>query len=234
MKIHKFDPAEISGIIFDLDGVITNTASIHSVAWQKSFDTHLKEISKKKFIKSDYLNYIDGKPRLNGIQDYLNSRKIKITKLLVDTISREKNYLFQSLIKINEIETFNDSIKLLKEIKKQKIKVAVASSSKNCRLILKKTKLLRIFDFIIDGNDLEKRKIKGKPNPDIFLIAIKKLKLNKHKTLIFEDSSSGIISAANSGAKFIIGVARSSNNKELMKAGANIVVNSIDQIRINK
>lgn len=233
MITHKFNHLEISGIIFDLDGVITNTASIHEMAWKKSFDRYLKIFSKKKFSTDDYLNHIDGKPRLKGINDYLIYRNIPITQPLIDIINLEKNKLFLNLIKKTKIEIYPDAINLLKDIKKYKIKVAVASSSKNCRLILKKIKISDMFDFIIDGVDLENKKIRGKPDPDIFLHAIEKLNLNKKRTLIFEDSSSGVISAVKSKTKFVIGVARNSNEIELKTSGANIIVNTINQIRIS-
>ena len=232
MKEHRFNHSEISGIIFDLDGVITNTASIHKIAWKLSFDKYLKNISKKKFVSSDYFNHIDGKPRLKAIFDYLDYRKIKKTKKLIAIINKEKNNLFRSLLKKKKIKIFHDALNLLKEIKKYKIKVGVASSSKNCKFILKKKKLKNKFDFIIDGVDLEKKKLMGKPNPAIFLIALKKLCLNKKKTLIFEDSPSGIISAKRSGARFVVGVARKSNEKELKKSGANIIIKTMNQIKI--
>ena len=232
MKQHKFNHSEISGVIFDLDGVITDTASIHKTAWKEAFNKYLKIISKKKFLNSDYFNHIDGKPRLEAIHDYLNYRKIEKTKKLVNKINKEKNKLFRSLLKTKDIKVFKDAIDLLNQIKKYNIKVAVASSSKNCRFILKKIKLLNKFDFIVDGVDLEVKKINGKPNPGIFLIALKKLSLNKKKTLIFEDSSSGIISAKKSGVQFVIGVARKANEKTLKKAGSKIIINKINQIKI--
>ena len=232
MKKHNFNHLKISGIIFDLDGVITDTASIHKIAWKNTFDKNLKNISKQKFIFSDYFNYIDGKPRQEAIHDYLDYRKIKKTKKLINIINKEKNNLFRNLLKKKKIKVFKDSLILLEKIKKFKIKVALASSSKNCRFILKKLKLLKKFDFVVDGSDLEKKKINGKPDPGIFLIALKKLSLNKKKTLIFEDSSSGVIAAKKSGVKFVIGIARKFNNKNLKKSGAGIVINKMNQIKI--
>lgn len=230
---HKFNHSEISGIIFDLDGVITNTASLHEKAWKKSFDKYLKTLSKNKFSTDDYLNHIDGKPRLKGIHDYLTFRNIEIKKSLVDSINVEKNKIFLTLIQQTKIETYPDAIDLLKDIKKYKIKVAVASSSKNCRLILKKIKLLDAFDYIIDGVDLENKKMIGKPYPDIFLDAITNLNLDKKRTLILEDSSSGVIAATASHVEFIVGIARNYNDLELKKSGANIIVNNINQIKIS-
>lgn len=232
MKKFKFNHSNISGIIFDLDGVITDTASIHKIAWKNSFDKYLKDISKKKFLSSHYLNYIDGKPRIKAIHDYLDYRKINKKKKLIKIISNEKNNLFRNLLKTRKIKVFKDTLNLIEKIKKFNIKVAVASSSKNCKYILKKKKLLKKFDFVVDGADLEKKKINGKPNPGIFLIAIKKLSLNKKKTLIFEDSCSGVTSAKRSGVRFVIGVARKSNDYLLKKSGANIVINKLSQIQI--
>ena len=232
MKMYNFNKSEIDGVIFDLDGVITNTASLHEIAWKQSFDKHLQKISTKKFSKHDYINHIDGKPRLKGIHDYLIFRKIKINKSLTDIINIEKNNIFLGLIESRDIEVYDDTINLIKLLKKYKIKIAVASSSKNCRLILKKIALIDTFDFIIDGLDLEKKNINGKPEPTIFKNAIKELGLEKNKTIIIEDSSSGIISAVKSGAKYVIGIARKSNELELKKSCPHIILNTLNQIRI--
>ena len=232
MKKYKFNHLEISGIIFDLDGVITNTASLHKIAWKISFDKYLKKISKKKFVNKDYYNFIDGKPRLKAINDYLDYRKIYKNKELINLINKEKNILFRGLLKKKKILIFQDIFKILKQIKKYNIKTAVASSSKNCKYILKKINFLQKFDYVIDGKFLEANKLKGKPNSTIFSIVLKKLSLNKKKTIILEDSSFGVLAAKRSGVKFVIGVARKSNAKELKEFGAKIVVKSINQIEI--
>lgn len=232
MISYKFLHSEISGVIFDLDGVITNTASLHEMAWKKAFYNKLKFFTNTKLTKTEYLDFLDGKPRLKGINDFLKYKKIKKTQILIESISTEKNKIFLNLIKDKKIKVFQDSLNLIKQIKKFNVKIAVASSSKNCRYILKKINLIDSFDFIIDGTDLETLKKKGKPSPDIFLIALKKLSLNKKQTIIIEDSSAGVVSAFKSGANFVIGIARSSNQDDLKNSGAKIVVNNLNNIKV--
>ena len=224
----------IDGVIFDLDGVITDTATIHKKAWKITFDNSLKDLCKKKFSKFDYYKYIDGKPRLDGISVYLKSRKLILSNKLIQKISKKKNILFKNLVKINKIILYKDALNLIKLLKINKIKIGLASSSKNCKFIIKKAKIYNLFDYIIDGQDLEKKKLKGKPNPKIFLEALKSLNLKKDKTVIIEDSASGVKAAFDSNVKFPVGICRKSNSKDLKKNGARIVLKSLNNLLIQK
>ena len=224
----------IDGVIFDLDGVITDTATIHKKAWKITFDNSLKDLCKKKFSKLDYYKYIDGKPRLDGISVYLKSRKLILSNKLIQKISKKKNILFKNLVKINKIILYKDALNLIKLLKINKIKIGLASSSKNCKFIIKKAKIYNLFDYIIDGQDLEKKKLKGKPNPKIFLEALKSLNLKKDKTVIIEDSASGVKAAFDSNVKFPVGICRKSNSKDLKKNGARIVLKSLNNLLIQK
>jgi alpha,alpha-trehalase len=224
----------IDGVIFDLDGVITDTATIHKKAWKVTFDNSLKNLCKKKFSNLDYYKYIDGKPRLDGISIYLKSRRLILSNKLIKKISNEKNILFKNLVKINKIILYKDALNLIKLLKINKIKIGLASSSKNCKFIIKKAKIYNLFDYIIDGQDLEKKKLKGKPNPKIFLEALKSLNLKKDKTVIIEDSASGVKAAFDSNVKFPVGICRKSNSKDLKKNGARIVLKSLNNLLIQK
>lgn len=169
----------IDGVIFDLDGVITDTATIHKKAWKLTFDNSLKNLCKKKFSNLDYYKYIDGKPRLDGISIYLKSRRLILSNKLIKKISNEKNILFKNLVKINKIIIYKDALNLIKLLKINKIKIGLASSSKNCRFIIKKAKIYNLFDSIIDGQDLEKKKTERKTKSKNFFGSFKKLEFKK-------------------------------------------------------
>ena len=233
MTLKKYKFKNIEGVIFDLDGVITNTASIHKNAWKKTFDIFLKKNGSKEFKSIDYYRFIDGKPRDEAIKDYLKVKKIDFDNKIVSQISNKKNILFRQILKEKGVKLFSDAKKLLLKIKKKNIKIALASSSKNCSYIVRKSKIYNFFEFIIDGEDLDRKKIKGKPNPKIFVEVIKKLKLSKKNTIIIEDSIEGIKAAYKSNVKFPIAISRNSNIRKLKKNGAKIVLKSLNQIFIN-
>tara|TARA_B110001450_G_scaffold254698_1_gene280596 strand:+ start:1211 stop:1915 length:705 start_codon:yes stop_codon:yes gene_type:complete len=234
MTKKKFESINIEGVIFDLDGVITNTATIHMSAWKATFNDILKNIINIKFTNKDYYKYIDGKPRLEGIITFLKIKKIKYNLRLIDLINKKKNILFRKLINKNDIKIYKDSINLIKRLKKNNKKIALASSSKNCRYIIRRAGIYNLFDYIIDGSDLEKKKLKGKPNPKIFLEAIKNLNINKKKTAIIEDSASGMKAAYKTNVKFPIGISRKKNDVELKKNGAKIVLRTLNHLIIKK
>ncbi len=223
------------GAIFDLDGVITDTAEIHFKAWKKIFNSFLKkyyEKEKKKFIpftKQDYLRYVDGIPRYKGVESFLNSRKIKIpqgkendseSKQTIYGLGKKKNSYYKNLIKEEKPKVFDSTVSLIKKLRKNKIKIAIISSSKNCKLILKKTNLLGLADKIIDGKDSEKIGLKGKPEPDIFLTASKKLKLKPEECFIVEDAVKGVLAGQKGNFGLVIGLQR---GKEKLETADTIV-----------
>jgi len=224
------------GAIFDLDGVLTQTAKIHAKAWKEMFDEFLKNHysgKNKQFVlfdeKEDYLKYVDGKPRYNGVREFLKSRKIEIPygkpsdPISMKTISglgNKKNKIYLSMIKKEKLPVFKSSIDLIDKFKKSGIKVAVVSSSKNARLVLKRTGLFHLFKIIVDGAVAEKANLSGKPNPDIFLYAAKKLGLGPSECVIFEDAISGVKAGINGNFGMVVGISR--NNNKLPEADVTV------------
>lgn len=216
-------------VVFDLDGVISDTASLHKKAWKIVFNKYIvsQKIKVKKFTYKDYYLYVDGKPRVNGINDFFKSRNIIIKKKINNNIANNKNKIFKKIIKTSKVLVFKDSLVLIKKLKNKKIKIALASSSKNCRLIIKKLKLKKYFNYICDGSDLEKLNLPGKPEPHIFNKCFEKLKTDPKFSTIIEDSISGIIAAKKSKVKNCIAIDRKNNYRHLQNAGANIIVKSL-------
>ena len=235
-------------IIFDLDGVITDTASIHSQAWKQTFDDFLKKygLNKKKHFKkfdieSDYLLYVDGKPRYDGVKSFLESRAIEIPwgneddcleNMTICGVGNKKNQLFNRLLSNNKDIIFDSTIKLIHELREHDVKVGVASSSKNCTKILKNLELDYLFEVCVDGNVSAKLGLKGKPAPDIFTHACDSLGVAYHKTAIIEDANSGVKAGKDGNFGLIIGLARHNNHKELKAFGADIVVADLEEINI--
>ena len=233
-------------VIFDLDGVITKTALVHSSAWKKMFDDYLKERAEKtgeEFIEftheNDYLNYVDGKPRYKGVLSFLESRGIELPfgdpedsteKETVCGIGNRKNIAFNEILKRDGVEVYPSTVELIHELKKKGIKVGVASSSKNCKVVLEASGLLDLMETRVDGIVSAELGLDGKPEPDIFTTAADNLGVTYDKTVVVEDAVSGVQAGAKGNFGLVLGIARENNEKELQKNGADIVVTDIDEI----
>jgi beta-phosphoglucomutase family hydrolase len=235
-------------VIFDLDGVITDTASVHSRAWKQAFDGVLKHYSNlydKKYItfdiNRDYLKYVDGKPRYDGVESFFNSRNIIIPygtpedtseMITICGIGNKKNEIFNNILEGEGAFVFESSINLINILLENDIKVAVASSSKNCIPILKSVKLDHLFEVFIDGIASVERKLKGKPQPDIFLTACNDMGVCPDRTVVVEDANSGVAAGKSGNFGLIVGIARYKNHNELKTHGADIVVSDLSELNI--
>lgn len=235
-------------VLFDLDGVLTSTEKIHSACWKKMFDDFLLNYSKENNlefvpfdINSDYLNYVDGKPRYRGVEDFLSSRGIEIPagnkddshdEISVCGLGNKKNLLFNKMIGKEPVEVYESSIELVKHLKDNKFRIAVVSSSKNCKTILKAAGIEKYFELVVDGITAEKTGLSGKPLPDTYLEAAKKLGTKPEETVVVEDAVSGVQAGRNGNFGLVVGIARKDNNKELEKNGADIVVDDLREFVI--
>ena len=221
-------------IVLDLDGVVTDTRGHHFHAWKSTFDDYLLKLKpQKEFSLDDYEKYVDGKPRRQGIRVFLNSRLIPFNESDVEMIARKKNDFYLQNLRNGKLNIFEDAKKLIDELKQQSISFAIVSSSENCREILKKLNLLEMPEAIVDGTDGLKLKLKGKPAPDFFIEALKRLGLKGNECIAVEDSSSGITACKNAHFKKVFGLARNNHDstKLLKEAGADIVIKSLDEIK---
>jgi len=240
--------SRIQAGIFDLDGVITQTAKVHALAWKEMFDDYLKahqgrqEKMKPFDIDSDYSQYVDGKPRYNGVKSFLESRGIELpfgspedppNKETICGLGNRKNQLFRRKIQAHGAETYSDAVEFIRSFREKGIKTGVVSSSKNCGDILEAAGLTGLFDAKVDGRDLDKYNLKGKPDPDIFLEATKRLNVDPEQSVVFEDAISGIQAGKQGGFGCVVGVARKDNFSSLKKAGADAVIRDFSQIILN-
>lgn len=243
MKKYSFEAG-----IFDMDGVITKTAIVHSNAWKMVFDDCLKEEAKangqefKEFTHDDYLNFVDGKPRLKGIKSFLESRGINYEqgtpedteeKKTIYAIGNKKNKKFRDILKDDGVEVYQPCIDLIKDLKANGVKVGVVSSSKNCQFILEAAGVLDLFETRVDGVVAEELKLEGKPEGDIFVRATVNLGTLPSKSVVFEDAISGVQAGRNGGFAFVVGVARSDNVDALNKNGADVVITSFSTLNLD-
>jgi beta-phosphoglucomutase family hydrolase len=235
-----------SGAVFDLDGVITQTAKVHFSAWKQTFETFLakrKGLSaeqKRPFTyEEDYVPYVDGKPRYQGVKSFLESRDVSLpfgkhtdaaTRVSVCGVGNRKNELFRELVATDGVEIYQSTIDFIKDLKKQGVKVAAASSSMNCRFILEKTGLDSLFEDIVGGTVSRELGLKGKPEPDIFLVAADNIGVDPGSSILVEDAISGVEAGRRGNFALVIGIARTGDHQPLRAKGADIVVNDMKDL----
>ncbi len=244
MKKNNFD-----AVVFDLDGVITKTATTHSRAWKKMFDQYLLDRSKKnneqfiEFTPNDYLTFVDGKPRYEGVKSFLESRKIELpfgtpeddtNQETVCGLGNRKNEAFNDVLKKEGVEVYPSTVRFLEQLKADNIRIGVASSSKNCEAVLNAAGLMHFVETRVDGVVSAEIGLSGKPAPDIFLTAAKNLGVDINKTIVVEDAVSGVKAGKNGNFGLVIGLAREDNNEALKANGADIVVNDLEEISLEE
>lgn len=226
-------PSRWDAVIFDLDGVITKTAKLHAAAWKELFDGYLTD--KEEFTFEDYARYVDGKPRDEGIKGFLASRGIPLpSEEEIERMGDQKNRAFRDHLKKEGIEVFPSTVELIHDLKRCGMKVGVISSSKNCADILERVGLLSLFDVKIDGLDALEKGYKGKPHPTVFLEAAKAIGVAPERAIVVEDAISGVQAGRAGGFGLVIGVDRLGQREELLKEGADVVVDDLEEVFVAK
>ncbi len=234
----------IDALIFDLDGVITQTRKTHKKAWKEMFDRFFKKHhpGQDSMLENDYQEYIDGKPRYQGVESFLKSRNIDLPfgsindKPGFDSIcalGNVKNELFNEILEKEGVEIYEDALEKLKEWKQKGIKTAIVSSSKNCKKIIEVAGIEDLFDTRVDGVVSEEIKLKGKPDPDIFTEAARRLKARPENSIVFEDATSGVKAGQRGYFGLVVGVSRFNNKEALLENGADITIDNFNELDLN-
>jgi len=239
-------PGEYGAWLFDLDGVITDTASVHAAAWKRTFDGYLKEMSEREGepfepfeINPDYYRYVDGKPRYDGVDSFLRSRGIVLEwgnpndppdRGTVCGLGNRKNAMFNEVLRFRGVEAFGSSVALIRKLKSRGRRVAVVTSSKNCDAVLKAAGIQDLFDARVDGNIAAEKKLAGKPAPETYEDAARMLGMLPEQTVVIEDAISGVQAGRAGGFGLVIGVARSDDPEILRESGADVVVRDLAEL----
>jgi beta-phosphoglucomutase family hydrolase len=232
--------------LFDLDGVLTDTASVHAAAWKQMFDDYLRARAEragtefKPFdVSADYGPYVDGKPRLAGTVSFLRSRGIELPEGSPDDppgtetlngLSRAKNDLVQEKIKTVGVEVYPGSVRYLHACKDAGLITAVVSSSANAEQVLEVAGMASMIDHRVDGVTAKQRKLPGKPAPDTFLAAAADLGVDKSQAVVFEDALAGVAAGKAGGFGFVVGVNRLDQAQKLRENGASVVVDDLAEL----
>lgn len=233
-------------VLFDLDGVLTDTARLHAAAWKQMFDEYLAERAERTGepfrpfdTGADYVRYVDGKPRFDGVRDFLEGRGIALpegsaddppTRETVCGLGNRKNDLVNATLASEGVEAYPGSVALVRNLREQGMKTAVVTSSSNCDTVLAAAGIADLFDARVDGSDLGELGLAGKPAPDAFLEAARRLGVDAKRAVVVEDAISGVQAGSAGGFGMVIGVARKDNAQALTENGADVVVNDLSEI----
>lgn len=232
-------PDHITTCLFDLDGVLTGTAALHRAAWKETFDPLLAARGLEPFTEADYLSYVDGRPRFDGVRAFLLSRGIELPEGPPDAppsddtvqgVGNRKNERVQVIITERGVNPYPGSVRYLEEARKAGLRIGVVTSSANGRAVLDAADLSKFVEVRIDGVVIVERKLKGKPAPDSFLAGAEALNTAPVNTAVFEDALSGVQAGKAGHFGYVVGVDRAGQADELRAHGADVVVTDLAQL----
>jgi len=220
-------PASFDAVLFDLDGVLTATSALHAAAWKQAFDAVLGEPFDAE---RDYLAHVDGKPRLEGVRDMLRSRGLEPDAELVRSIAARKQALVERALAVGGVDAFPGSVSWVEKLRSEGVLTAVVSSSSNARAVLGAAGIEGLFDVTVDGAEVARLGLRGKPAPDGFLAAAGRLGVLPHGAVVVEDALAGVAAGRAGAFGLVIGVARGAAPAALLAAGADIVVDDLGEL----
>jgi len=246
----KLTDLHFDGVIFDLDGVVTLTASVHAAAWKKLFDGYLNKRAERDDepfcpfdSRKDYLHYVDGKPRYEGVRSFLESRGIHLPQGTPSDgpdeetlcgLGNKKDVYFKQVLEEKDVEVDQATLTFIHELQGHGVRVGIASSSKNCLLILRRAGIEGLFEARVDGVVSESLGLKGKPNPDIFLKCAELLGVEPDKAIVVEDAVSGVQAGRNGRFGLVLGIDRGNISATLRENGADLVVEGLGETTVER
>lgn len=235
-------------VIFDMDGVVTETATVHAQAWKRMFDEYLRRRERKhgepfrEFSHAqDYRTHVDGKPRYQGVAAFLASRDLALpTGTPEDAAGAEtvcglgnrKDELFREILATAGVKVYPGTLALIGELRAAGIKVGLATSSQNSELVLGRSPAAGLFGTVVDGLVSARLGLRGKPHPDIFALAAANLGVRCDRAVVVEDAVTGVRAGARGGFGLVVGVAREDNAEELRENGADVVVRDLAEVNM--
>ena len=235
-------PEDIHACLFDLDGVVTKTAVVHAAAWKEMFDAFLRERDPARyrpFEAADYDEYVDGRPRADGVRTFLASRGIDLPDgdpddppgaETVHGLGNRKNELVLAKIRTDGVEAYDGTLRYLEAVRAHGLSTAIVSSSANCRDVLRSIGAEQFFDVRIDGVVAAERKLPGKPHPDTFLAAAEDLGVAPREAAVFEDALAGMDAGRAGRFGYVVGVDRVGQTDALYRHGADVVVKDLAEL----
>jgi len=233
-------PDRVKGCLFDLDGVLTPTAKVHAAAWKQMFDEFLRGRGERPFDElRDYDEYVDGRPRLDGVRAFLASRGIELPEgdpedtpgtETVAGLGNRKNEIVLRMFRASGVEAYPGSVRYVEAARDAGLRRAVVSSSANTVEILASAGISDLFDSVVDGNVRRREGLQGKPAPDTFLFAARGLGLEAAQAAVFEDALAGVAAGRAGRFGLVVGVDRIGQADALREHGADVVVTDLEEL----
>jgi beta-phosphoglucomutase family hydrolase len=229
-------PEGITACLFDLDGVLTQTAKLHSAAWKEMFDEFLRERAEETgeefvpFDSTDYDRYVDGRPRMDGVRTFLDARGIEHDDELDRRLGDRKNELVLQLIRERGVEVYDSSIAFVERARDRGLRRAVVSSSSNTQEVLQSVEIQDLFEAVVDGIVAEREGLAGKPAPDTFLAGARALGVEPAHAAVFEDALAGVEAGRAGDFGWVVGVDRTGQADALSEHGADVVVSDLSEL----
>jgi beta-phosphoglucomutase family hydrolase len=239
-------PHGVDACLFDLDGVLTQTAKVHAAAWKQMFDDYLREraaASGQELVPfdpvGDYDEYVDGKPRYEGVRSFLSSRGIELPQgsrddppgaETIDGLGNRKNEIVLAMIREDGVDPYEGSVRYVRAVREAGLRRAVVSSSTNCKDVLEAAGIDDLLEERIDGVVAERDHLKGKPAPDTFLAGARALGTGAGQAAVFEDALAGVEAGRSGDFGFVVGVDRVGQGDALRAHGADTVVRDLAEL----
>lgn len=238
-------PDDVEVLLFDLDGVLTETATLHAAAWKEMFDEFLARWCADHgepyapFTMRDYILHVDGKQRADGVRSFLASRGIRLPEgdpgddpsvATVHGLGNRKNGVIQLIIRERGVQPFEGARRYVEAARAAGLRRGVVSSSANASAMLEASGMDRLFDSVVDGNTAVREHLAGKPAPDMFLAGARRLGAGPERAAVFEDAIAGVQAARRGGFRYVVGVGRGGHAGELLQEGADVVVGDLAEL----
>ena len=238
---------ELDAVLFDLDGVVTRTAQVHAAAWKRLFDAYLRTHAErsggpfKPFTPEDYRRYVDGLPRQEGTRRFLESRGLRLPEGSPEDgpdaetlygLGKRKNTWFLEALERQGVDVDPAAVELLERVRAAGMRTAVVTSSRNGAAVLRAGRLEHLFDERVDGVEAARLRLAGKPAPDTFLEAARRLGVSPERAAVLEDAQAGVQAGRRGGFGCVIGVLRSGEEGSLREAGADVEVTDLSTVGV--
>lgn len=242
--MQSIDRQRIDALLFDLDGVVTRTAAVHAAAWKRLFDEFLRRRASggpwQPFdVERDYRAHVDGKPRRDGVRSFLESRGLVLPEgtpgdgpepeTIHGLANRKNDYVLAHMAE-KGVEPYEAAVAVIREARVRGFKTAVVSASENCAAVLAAARLAELFDVRVDGTDVARLGLRGKPAPDTFLEAARRLGVEPGRAIVIEDAIAGVQAGRAGGFALVVGVDRVGHAEALRQNGADVVVTLLSEL----
>ncbi|MFJ4077681.1 HAD family hydrolase [Streptomyces iakyrus] len=233
---------DVRAVVLDTDGVITDSARVHAAAWKTAFDAFLREHPPENpdlrcpfDPQDDYLRYVDGKSRIDGAAAFLASRGFAPSAEMVQAVAADKERLFTEQLREHGVDAYPGTVRLVRALRRARVPVTAASASRHARELLDHAGVLDLFDALVDGGEAARLGLPGKPQPDLFLEAARRLGVPAGRAAVVEDALAGVEAGRRGGFALVVGVDRSAGpdtTERLLRHGADVVVRDLGELLV--